>query len=103
MILYSREALDDFDAIFEGLLRWEKILLSEQFTIEYVAELKEECEKIPHKVYHENTSFLSHKRFGSKVHRYRRNQQTIWYIIYDIGADGNFYVNKIISNYTTID
>lgn len=40
MVLHSSRALDDFDAIFEGLLHWNKIELSEQFTIDYVDELK---------------------------------------------------------------
>lgn len=100
MVLYSAQALDDFDVIFEGLLHWEKITLSEQFTIDYVAELKAECEKLRYKTYHENSTYLSHKRFGEKVHRYRRNHQTIWYILYDMDSE-NIYVNKIISNYTT--
>lgn len=103
MILYSSQALSDFDAIFEGLLHWEKVFLSEQFTIDYVAELRRECEKIPHKTFHENATWFSHKQFGGKIHRFRRNQQTIWYIIYDMDTTGNVYVNKIISNYTTTD
>jgi hypothetical protein len=37
-----------------------------------------------------------------KVHRYRRNPNTTWYIIYDIDRDNNICINKIISNYLTI-
>lgn len=103
MVLYSLQALDDFDDIFEGLLHWDKIELSVQFTQDYISELKKQCESIPSKLIHINTTYPDHKRFGEKVHRYRRNQNTIWYIIYDIDDNKNIYINKIISNHLTIE
>ena len=102
MILYSQQALDDFDEIFQGLLYWNKIELSERFIIDYVADLRIQCESICSKLIHINTTYPDHKRFGEKVLRYRRNQNTIWYIIYDIDNERNIYINKIISNYLTI-
>ena len=103
MVFYSQQALNDFDAIFDGLLCWEKIELSNQFTIDYVNELKIQCENILQKPFHSKTTYSTHKRFGSKVHRYHRNNQTTWYIIYDIDNENNIFVNKIISNYSTTD
>ena len=103
MVLYSSRALDDFDAIFEGLLHWNKIELSEQFTIDYVDELKKQCESIPSKNIHVNTTYPEHKRYGKKVHRYRRNPNTMWYIIYDIDREKNILINKIMSNYLTVE
>ncbi|MDO5666152.1 MAG: hypothetical protein Q4G63_12985 [Bacteroidia bacterium] len=103
MVLYSSQALNDFDIIFEGLLHWEKIKLSEQFTIDYVNDIKTECEKIPYKSYHENTTYKTHKLHGQKVHRYHRNPHTTWYILYDMDTKGTVFVNRIISNYTTVE
>jgi len=103
MVLYSPQALDDFDDIFEGLLHWHKIELSDQFTIDYVDELKKQCESISSMQIHLSTTYPDHKRFGKKVHRYRRNLNTTWYIIYDIDDENNIYINKIMSNYLTVE
>lgn len=103
MVFYNQQALDDFDEIFRGLLFWDKIELSEQFVIDYVSDLRMQCESISSKLIHMNTTYPDHKRFGEKVHRYRRNQNTIWYIIYDIDNEWNIYINKIISSFLTIE
>lgn len=101
MVFYNQQALNDFDAIFEGLLSWDKIELSNQFIVDYVNELRTQCESIPKKIFHNKTTYISHKRFGAKVHRYHRNNQTTWYVIYNIDDENNIFVNKIISNYIT--
>jgi len=44
----------------------------------------------------------SREQYGKYVHRYKRNRRTLWYFIYDkIGE--NVFINKIISNYVTIN
>jgi hypothetical protein len=101
MVFYSQQVLNDFDEIFEGLLTWDKINLSQTFITDYVNELKNQCEHIPFKSIHNKTTYSSHKKFGSKVHRYRRNSHTIWYIIYNMDNEQNIFINKIISNHAT--
>ena len=98
MVYYSHQAIIDLDNIRSGLLEW-KIVLSEEFVFSYIDELKNQCESIQHKYLHFNTVYLMHKQFGQKVHKYRRNSNTTWYIIYDLDSYKNIYINKIFSNY----
>jgi hypothetical protein len=53
------------------------------------------------KIFHSNAIYETHKRYGGKVHQYKRNASTIWYIIYN-KIDANIYIEKIISNYMTV-
>lgn len=101
MVFYSQQALRDFDDIFYGLLLWERVGLSKPFVESYIKELKTQYENIPNNSFHPDTTFSPHKKNDSKVHRFQRNSQTQWYIIYDIDAENNVYINKIISNYIT--
>ena len=100
MVFYSKQADEDMDNIRAGLLHW-KIELREDFVLSYVAEIKRQCELIPKNFYHANTVYPEHKKYGAKVHKYRRNAHTTWYIIYNTDSYNNIFVNKIISNHTT--
>lgn len=40
-------------------------------------------------------------KYGAYAHLYKRNKQTTWYLIYDVDAQSNVLVNKIVSNHVT--
>lgn len=103
MVYYSAQADKDLDDIRNGLLLWEKFDLTAEFVFKYIDEIKYQCESIQRKAVHLKTEYQVHKQYGEKVHKYRRNANTLWYIIYNIDVSGNIYINKIISNYTTIE
>jgi len=102
MVYYSQQAESDLDDILEGLLTWQKCTLTRDFCLNYVSDIIDICNTLDTKVFHFNTVYETHKRFGKKVHKYLRNKTTTWYIIYDMDAYSNIYVNKIINNYQTI-
>ncbi|MDR3328693.1 MAG: hypothetical protein LBS63_01110 [Prevotellaceae bacterium] len=102
MVFYSRQADNDLDNLLEGLLTWQKIALSRKFCMDYVARIINICDSLSAKAYHANAMYETHKQYGKKVHKYLHNKNTTWYIIYDIDAFGNIFINKIISNYLTI-
>ncbi len=101
MVYYSDEVREDIKVIRNGLLSWKKVVLEREFVLSYVKDLLAICESLDSKSIHLKTTYASHKRYGEKVYRYRRNPNTIWYIIYDVDKYGNVFVNKIMSNYTT--
>lgn len=103
MVYYSTQVDKDLDDIRNGLLLWEKINLSVEFVFKYIEEIKYQCESIQQKTIHSKTVYHVHKQYGEKVHKYRRNANTLWYIIYDMDIAGNIFINKIISNYTTVE
>ena len=100
MVFYSEQADRDLNNILEGLLYWNKVELSREFCLSYVNDIIDVCDVLDRKIYHFNTFYETHKKYGSKVHTYIRNARTTWYIIYD-KIDNNIYINKIISNYLT--
>jgi hypothetical protein len=102
MVYYSTQADSDLDDILNGLLSWEKFTLTRDFCLSYVADIIDVCDSLDTKDVHLCTSYETHKRHGDKVHKYSRNKNTTWYIIYDIDSCNNVYINKIISNYMTI-
>lgn len=101
MVLYNKQALADFDRLFDALLHWEKIELNRDFTIDYVNKLKKQCESISKTSYHFPAVYKTHKRHGNYVHRYRCNHNTTWYIIYNIDLQGHILINRILSNHVT--
>ena len=103
MVFINKQALQDLDEIYLGLYHWDKVQLSIEFLNIYIDDIIKQCYELDELSIHFNTTFSSHKRFGAKVHRYRRNNQTTWYVIYNIDDENNIFVNKIISNYSTID
>ena len=102
MVFYSIQADDDLDEILEGLLTWQKHTLSREFCLSYISDLLDVCDSLDAKTSHINTVYETHKRFGDKVHKFVRNRNTTWYIIYDIDLSNNVFINKIISNYLTV-
>jgi hypothetical protein len=102
MVYYSKQADDDLDDILEGLLTWEKIILTRDFCLSYVFDIVSVCDSLDTKTVHLDTFYEIHKRYGKKVYKYTRNKPTTWYIVYDIDSYNNVYVNKIISNYQTV-
>jgi hypothetical protein len=101
MVYYSNQAKIDLSGILIGLMEWDKHPLEFKHALQYVDDIYAICVSLEKKVYHANTVYSTHKLYGSKVHAYKRNQQTTWYIIYDLDRHGNVYINKIISNYQT--
>jgi hypothetical protein len=102
MVFYDASVRSDFDKIRTGLLNWRKVILTEAFVINYIRDIRNICDRLDTKFYHANTVYPIHKLYGSKVHAYKRNQQTTWYIIYNLDRYGNVFINKIMSNYQTI-
>ena len=100
-VFISEEAYADLDRIFIGLLQWRKVQLDIAFAEQYIDTIVNECYNIQDVSFHFKTVHSSHQRFGNFVHRYRRNKQTLWYIIYNKDEKGNIFINKIISNHIT--
>ncbi len=103
MVYINNQVIEDLEKIIDGLISWEKIELTKSFIDTYIDDLVEQCYNIEKKTYHFNCKYSSHKKHGKKVFQYRRNKRTSWYIIYDMDQFGNFFVNKILSYYKTLD
>ncbi|GHT20590.1 hypothetical protein FACS189429_8730 [Bacteroidia bacterium] len=101
MVFYSPTARKDLAEIRKGLLGWEKIVLSVESVFEYMRDIKRVCDSIDNKQLHFNTKYETHQQHGEKAHTYKRNANTVWYIIYNIDSENNIFINKIISNYLT--
>jgi hypothetical protein len=84
-----------------GLLEWSKAELSVEEVIRYVDDIVDICYKLDSSVYHRRAVYENHLKYGSFAYPYKRNKQTIWYIIYDINPQDNILINKIISNHIT--
>ena len=102
MVFYSIQADNDLDEILEGLLTWRKHTLTREFCLGYISDLIDVCDSLDTKTIHFNAVYETHKLYGEKVHKYARNKNTTWYIIYDIDLSNNVFINKIISNYLTV-
>ena len=101
MVFYSEQVDRDLDEILEGLLYWSKIELSRAFCLSYISDIIDVCVCLDTKMFHSNVAYETHKQYGEKVHVYKRNANTTWYIIYN-KIDKNIYIEKIISNYMTV-
>lgn len=103
MVIFSKSAIADLRDILYGLIYWKKHPLSFEHAQKYVDELTEDAKTICTKSFHKNAVYSIHKQYGEKVYLYRRNKNTIWYIIYDWDKNNCIaYINRIISNYKTI-
>ena len=102
MVYYSKQADSDLDNILVGLLAWQKVALTREFCLSYVSDIIDICDSLDTKTIHVNAVYETHRCYGDKVHKYSRNRDTTWYIIYDIDSCNNLYINKIISNHLTI-
>lgn len=104
MVLFSPKVLQDLDQILEGLLSWSKHQLEYDHVVDYHNELKTVCNSLDTLSIHLKAKYTEHKLFGTNVFKYRRNKQTIWYIIYNYDHLNNIvYVNHIVSNHTTTE
>ncbi|MFZ4726708.1 MAG: hypothetical protein ACOYMD_14840, partial [Paludibacter sp.] len=92
MVFYSNSARTDLKSIFDGLLTWSKHKLEFNHVALYHNDILVICNGLDSKTFHFNTQFPFHKRLGEKVHNYRRNKQTNWYIIYNLDPHGNVYI-----------
>ena len=102
MVLYNVEAEDDFVEILNGLAAWKKHPLGYEHAMQYVSDIRQDADTICHKFFHADVRYDSHKKYGAKVHSYKRNANTQWYIIYDwLHYQNIALVNKILNNYLT--
>jgi len=103
MVFVSRQAKIDLDNIVIGLLEWEKVELTVPEVMQYVDDISDICYKLDNLSYHQPAKYKEHLKYGEYSRSYKRNRNTTWYIIYDIDLYNHIYVNKIISNYLTIN
>ena len=103
MVYYSTVATADFKQILLGLITWKKHQLTYEHALSYVDDIHAICESLVQKTTHKQTSFEVHKRYGEYVYAYNRNKSTTWYIIYNITATNDVCIEKIISNYLTVN
>ena len=89
----SEEVYNDLREIYIGLLKWDKVLIEYDHAKKYVDKIKNEIYKIPTKAFHFKAKYKEHLKHGSKVHTYKVNSRTQWYIIYDIKGDV-YYIKK---------
>ena len=101
MVYFNKQSTTDIDVFVVGLLTWKKHELSVEHVLKYRDDILIICKQLDSLKFHFNTQFQIHKRFGEKVHTYRRNKQTHWYIIYNLDPHGNVYIQRIFSNHTT--
>ncbi len=102
MVFYSEQFETDLEQIFRGLLTWKKHELEYEHVISYKNDLKNECISLEFKTYHFNSLFPNHKQFGKHVHRYQRNKNTTWYIVYNKDEYRNVYIERIFSSHTQV-
>jgi hypothetical protein len=103
MVFYSKQSRIDLRNIFDGLLQWSKHQLEFNHVLLYHGEILKICNSLDNKTFHFNAQFEMHKQFGQKVHTYRRNKQTTWYIIYNLDSHGNVYIQRLFSNHITTE
>ena len=103
MVYYSKQTDNDLDEILAGLLTWQKHTLTREFCLNYVSDIIDICEGLAYKSFHADAVYEIHKRYGKKVHKYSRNKNTTWYIIYNVTASNDIFIEKIISNYLTVN
>ena len=103
MVYYNETAENDLHDILIGLATWKKISLSFNEATNYVKDIRKAGDSICKLSYHQNATYASHRVYGEKVHRYKRNAGTMWYFIYDWDEiNKTAYINKIMSNHLTI-
>ena len=102
MVFISNQAKIDLDNIVIGLLEWNKIELTVDEVMQYVDDIVAICYQLDSCVYHHKATYDDHLEYGTYTCLYKRNKQTIWYIIYDFNKQNDVLVNRIISNYMTV-
>ena len=99
MVIYNNTAIDYLTSILYGLKHWKKYELTEEHILNYVDDITDSCDKLDRKTFHFNNKFSKYKKYGEKIHNYKRNKQTQWYVFYNIDRHGNIFINHIISNH----
>jgi hypothetical protein len=102
MVFINRQAKIDLDNIVIGLLEWNKVCLTVSEVMQYVDDIVDICYQLDTAIYHHRAKYKEHLKYGTYSCPYKRNKNTVWYIIYNIDSFDNIFVNKIISNYQTI-
>ncbi|MDR0811278.1 MAG: hypothetical protein LBN23_03245 [Paludibacter sp.] len=102
MVYINRQAKIDLDNIVSGLLVWKKVELSVPEVMQYVDDIVAICYALDKKHSHSQAQYQVHLKFGRYAYPYKRNQNTIWFIVYNLDDFGNVFVNKIINNYLTV-
>ncbi len=104
MVISSLAARQDLEDILYGLVTWEKHPLEVTHAVSYIDDLTVEIDAICKQSFHLNCYYDQHKKYGEKVYRYKRNQNTHCHIIYDWDIFNRVvYINKIINNYLTTE
>ena len=102
MVYISEEVYLDLEQIYAGLYNWKRMELSLDFMENYIDDLLDQCYAIENTAHHFAASYHIHKQYGEYVYRFRRNPHTLWYIIYNMNEHGDIFVNKVLSNHTTV-
>jgi hypothetical protein len=102
MVYYNNTAEDDFVEILNSLAVWRKHPLGHEHAMKYVSDIRKDADMICKNYFHPNCTYEQHLNYGEKIHVYKRNTQTQWYIIYNWDVvNGTAYVVKILNNYLT--
>ncbi|GHT76019.1 hypothetical protein AGMMS50262_13090 [Bacteroidia bacterium] len=102
MVFINNQAKTDLDNIVIGLLEWKKVILTVPEVMQYVDDIVNICYQLDTAICHTRVRYKDHLKYGRYSYLYKRNRNTVWYIIYDINDFDNVFVNKIINNYLTI-
>lgn len=102
MVYYSDVARNDLRNILWGLANWEKHPLLYEHAALHVSDIRKEADTVCKKSYHCTCTLAQHLLYGEKIHVYKRNAQTHWYVIYNWDETNRIaYVTKILNNYLT--
>jgi len=107
MVFYSKRSLRDFESIFRALLKWKPKkhlypVLTLDEVVSYRNDLKEQCLSIANIENHKKPHYETHQKYGKFVISYKRNKNTMWYIIYGVKSNGDILIKKIMNNHKTI-
>jgi len=81
MVYYSEVAKTDLRNALWGLANWVKHPLSYEHAASYVSDVRKDADTICKKRYHRRCTSEQHLKHGEKIHVYKRNAKTQWYII----------------------
>jgi len=102
MVYYSELSENELYSIIIGLSNWEKHPLEFEHALSYYDDIRKVCDRLDKISFHADSQYETHKLYGKKTFQYKRNNQTTWYIIYDIDiATNTIYVQHITSNHLT--
>jgi len=102
MVYYNPSALEDYSNILYGLLTWTKNPLEPEHAKLYMRDIEKICRSLDSLLFHQRTTYEIHKQHGDYVHKYKRNYNTCWYIIYNKDLFDNVFIERIMNNYLTI-